>query len=200
NGWYTNDENLRFQGTDGEGRAIYGSFAGSTATAFRSAPLRIETKVMNQAIEVYNKNGGKGTSFTAQLQKAFGRRYGVRVAYTYARSMDRIPLPSSQALSNWRFAPVDGDLENRNVRPSAFDRPHKITVSGTAAWQLGGFGTLGAGLSYVGQSGTPYTWLVTGDVNGDGQNGNDVPFIPANASQISLADPTPYAPLSKFLG
>jgi hypothetical protein len=54
-------------------------------------------------------------------------------------------------------------------------------------------------LSYGGQSGTPYTWLVTGDVNGDGINGNDVPFIPANAGQISLADPTQFAALSKFI-
>jgi hypothetical protein len=190
NGWYTNDENLKFQGYDGEGRAIYGSFAGSNNTTFAVAPVRFETKAYTQAIEVFNKNGGKVTSFTAQLQKAFGRRYGISVAYTYSRSLDRISFTSSQALSNWRFEPVDGDLENRNVRPSAFDRPHKITVSGTAAWQLGGFGTLGAGLSYVGQSGTPYTWVVAGDINGDGANSNDVPFIPANPSQITLTDQT----------
>ena len=55
------------------------------------------------------------------------------------------------------------------------------------------------GLSYVGQSGTPYTWLVTGDVNGDGQNGNDVPFIPANPGQISLQDSTQYTKLAQFI-
>src|SRR5207253_25028 len=199
NGWYTNDENLKFQGLDGEGRATYGTLrSGTTSTGaptIVASPVRFDTKFMNQAIEVYNKNGGKVTSFTAQLQKAFGRRYGISVAYTYARSLDRISLTSSQALSNWRFAPIDGDLDNRNVRPSAFDRPHKITISGTASLPFG----FVIGLSYVGQSGTPYTWLVTGDVNGDGQNGNDVPFIPANPAQISLQDPTQYTKLAQFI-
>ncbi|MFN2546581.1 MAG: carboxypeptidase regulatory-like domain-containing protein [Myxococcales bacterium] len=203
NGWYTNDENLKFLGLDGEGRATYGTFRNGTtstgAPTLVATPSRIDTRTVTQAIEVYNKNGGKVTSITAQLQKSFGRRYGVSVAYTYSRSLDRISLTSSQALSNWRFAPIDGDLDNRNVRPSAFDRPHKITISGTAAWQLGSFGSLGAGVSYVGQSGTPYTWLVTGDVNGDGVNGNDVPFIPASATQISLQDPTQYAALAQFI-
>ena len=199
NGWYTNDENLKLQGLDGEGRATYGTFSSGTtstgAPTIVATPVRFDTRFMNQAIEVYNKNGGKVTSFTAQLQKAFGRRYGISVAYTYARSLDRISLTSSQALSNWRFAPIDGDLDNRNVRPSAFDRPHKITISGTAALPFG----FVIGLSYVGQSGTPYTWLVTGDVNGDGQNGNDVPFIPANPGQISLQDSTQYTKLAQFI-
>src|SRR5205807_1908352 len=92
-------------------------------------------------------------------------------------------LTSSQALSNWRFEPVDGSLEDRNVRPSAFDRPHKITVTGTGTLPYG----FGAGISYVGQSGTPYTWVVNGDINGDGQSRNDLPLIPATASQISLS-------------
>ena len=81
------------------------------------------------------------------------------------------------------------------MRPSAFDRPHKITISGTASLPFG----FVIGLSYVGQSGTPYTWLVTGDVNGDGINGNDVPFVPANQTQISLQDPTQYAALARFI-
>jgi hypothetical protein len=40
---------------------------------------------------------------------------------------------------------------------------------------------------YFGQSGTPYTWTVNGDVNGDGINGNDLAFIPADPTQISLS-------------
>ncbi len=195
NGFYTSDENLSFQGFDGEGRATYGSFAKSTPTKFSVAPKRIDTVNVTNAVKVFNKNGGKVGSITLQVQRPFARRFGVSVAYTYSQSRDRMSFTSSQALSNFRFAPVDGDLENRNVRPSAFDRPHKITVTGTVLLPYG----FGGGLTYIGQSGTPYTWVVQGDINGDGQNSNDLPFIPANASQISLRDPTQYALLSQFV-
>jgi hypothetical protein len=101
----------------------------------------------------------------------------------------------AQAFSNFQFEPIDGDIQGRAVRPSAFDRPHKITVTGTANLPYG----FGVGLSYVGVSGTPYTWTVQGDANGDGVSGNDLVFVPANPSQISLKDPTQYAALDAFI-
>lgn len=199
NEFYTNDENLNFTGYDGEGRATYGKLSSGTSSSgapvLVSKPTRPDTKTVTNAIKVFNKNGGHVTSATFQVQRPFAKRFGVSVAYTYSRSYDRMSFTSSQALSNWRFSPVDGDLDNRNVRPSAFDRPHKVTITGTAALPYG----FGAGLSYVGQSGTPYTWVVNGDINGDGQSFNDTPFIPANASQITLQNPAQYAQLDAFI-
>jgi hypothetical protein len=48
-------------------------------------------------------------------------------------------------------------------------------------------------------SGLPYTWVVNGDVNGDGINGNDIVFVPATPNQISLQDPMQYAALQQFI-
>jgi hypothetical protein len=184
NGWYTTDENLRRADSDsGDGRALYGTFNRSTPTTFAVDPTRIDPVHLAQAVRVFNKNGGHVYSGTIQLQRQFLRRLDVSVAYTYSRSEDRISLTSSQAFSNFQFAPVDGDLGNRNVRPSAFDRPHKVSIAGVARLPFG----FGVGLTYVGQSGLPYTWVVNGDVNGDGINGNDVVFVPANPNQITLS-------------
>lgn len=194
NGWYTTDENLSAIGTDGEGRTIYGTF-NVGPRGFSATPNRIDKVNLDQAVKVFNKDGGHVTSATLQLQKNFSRRYTISVAYTYSRSMDRMSLTSSQAFSNFQFAPLDGDIQNRAVRPSAFDRPHKLTVSGNAALPYG----FGLGVIYVGQSGTPYTWTVAGDVNGDGISGNDLAFIPKDKSQITLADPTQYDALNNFI-
>ncbi len=183
NGWYTTDENLNYLGPNGEGRAIYGTFNRSTPTTFAADPSRIDPVNLAQAVKVFNKNGGHVYSGTIQLQKQFLRRLDVSVAYTYSKSEDRISLTSSQAFSNFQFSPIDGDIQNRNVRPSAFDRPHKISIAGVARLPYG----FGVGLTYVGQSGLPYTWVVQGDVNGDGISGNDLAFIPADRSQISLS-------------
>ncbi len=196
NAFYTSDENLVQQGYDGDGRALYGSRGVNPANGrFVGTPTRKDPVNLRQAIEVFNKEGGHVTTASLTVTRQFARRYTLSASYAYSRSLDRMSFTSSQAFSNFQFSPLDGELENRAVRPSAFDRPHKITVSGNAALPYG----FVLGIIYVGQSGTPYTWTVNGDVNGDGVSGNDVPFIPANASQITLSDPTQYAALDTFI-
>jgi outer membrane receptor protein involved in Fe transport len=195
NGWYITDENLQAVGTGGEGRTMYGKFSTLPTGATTVTPSRLDSTNLLQAVKISNKNGGHVTSATVQLQKQFGEGYGLSVGYTYSRSLDRISFTSSQAFSNFQFAPLDGDIQGRAVRPSAFDRPHKITVTGTASLPYG----FGVGLTYVGVSGTPYTWTVSGDANGDGVSGNDLMFVPADPSQITLSTPSQYAALSTFI-
>ena len=198
NGLYTTDENLSLQGQSSEGRAVYGSLAsGGTAAAPRltSTPSRLDPTNLVQAIKVFNKNGGRVFNGTLQVQKEIRDILDVSVAYSYTDARDRISLTSAQALSNFQFSPVDGDLQNRNVRPSAFDRRHRFTLTASGNLPLG----FNAGVIYTGQSGLPYTWIVNGDVNADGISGNDVAFIPAEASQITLRDPTQYEALNNFI-
>ena len=196
NGWYTTDENLVYQGQSGEGRALYGTNPRTTSTGqFAIDTVRVDPVTLNQAVKVFNKNGAYSYSGTIALTKSFVRVFDVSVAYTYSKSEDRISFTSSQAFSNFQFAPIDGSIAERNVRESAFDRPHKVTINGVARLPLG----FGIGASYVGQSGLPYTWVVQGDVNGDGINGNDLVFVPKDQSQITLRDPTQWDALNSFI-
>jgi hypothetical protein len=185
NGWYTTDANLTPLGLSGEDRQLYGTFG---MMGFAASPMRVDTMNLRQAVKVYNKSGGGVFNATIQGSKNFIRRenfsFDANVAYTYTRARDLISFTSSQAFSNLQFAPLDGTLEERNSRPSAFERPHKISITGNASLPYG----FGVGLNYVGQSGLPYTWTVAGDVNADGMSSNDIVFVPANESQISLYD------------
>lgn len=194
NGWYTTDANLQPTGTDGDGRLLYGTFA-PTPGRFTVTPARIDPMNLTSAVKVYNKNGARVYNATVALSKIFPEGIQIDAAYTYSNSADLISLTSFQAFSNFQFAPLDGSLEARNVRPSAFDRRHKVTLTGTASLPYG----FGAGASYNMVSGLPYTWTVNGDVNGDGVNGNDLVFVPANASQVTLMDPTQYDALAAFI-
>jgi len=194
NGWYVTDENLVKQGTaSAEGRTLYGTFG--TAGALGATPQRLDLTNILQAVKVRNKNGGFTYSASAGLSKQFGTDYAISANYTYSKSQDLMSFTSSQALSNFQFAPIDGEIQNRNAAPSAFDRPHRITITGSTTLPYG----FGIGLIYQGQSGTPYTWTVSGDVNADGINGNDVVFVPKDASQISLRDPTQYDAMQAFI-
>jgi len=194
NGWYTTDENLQVTGTSGDGRTTYGRFV-NNPNAFSVSAVKIDPANLGNAVEVYNKSEGRVWTGTLQLQKRFGRRYEVQVGYTYSNSQDLLSFTSSQAFSNYQFAPLDGTIKERNLRPSAFDRTHKLTVTGTAAIPYG----FEVGLTYVGLSGTPYTFVTSGDVNGDGVNGNDLVFVPAKQGDISLKDPTQWDALNKFI-
>lgn len=44
------------------------------------------------------------------------------------------------------------------------------------------------GLFYNGNSGSPFTYLVNGDLNSDGRFGNDLLYVPADQSQIKFVD------------
>jgi hypothetical protein len=212
NGWYVTDENLAPTGTSGEGRTAYGAFNATTFTTpaggqrIAPVPNRLDNTNLTNAIKISNKNGGKVYTASLQLQKAFGQDYSLNLGYTFSRSYDLISLTSSQALSNFQFEAIDGDIQNRNARPSAFDRPHRFTVAGSANLPYG----FGVGLTYIFQSGTPYTWVVNGDVNGDGQAGNDAVFVPrlitaadgsqtVDQTQITLANTTQSAAMADFI-
>ena len=195
NAFYTNDANLVDLGHDAE-REMYGTVVAGPRDTITATPTRIDGAHLAQAIKVNNANGGgRVYSATVQLQKQFGDRGDLSVGYTYSNAADLMSFTSSRAISNFQFTPVDGSLGGRHLRPSAFDRPHKITVSGTARLPYGA----ALGLTYVGQSGAPYSYTVTGDVNADRVNGNDLVFVPADPSQITLQNPDQYGDLEKFI-
>ena len=196
NGWYVTEENLKVSDTlSGEKRVLYGTFTSTVAVPFRATPTRIDPTGLAQAVKVSNESDGYVSTFTLQAQKQFTAGHSVSVGYTFARSMDTMSLTSSQALSNFQFAPLDGTIGSRNVRPSAFDRPHRLTITGAASLPY----DIGVAVRYSGQSGLPYTWSVNGDVNADGINGNDLAFVPAAPGDISLADPTQWDALNAFI-
>ncbi|MEK9135996.1 MAG: hypothetical protein AAB393_02635, partial [Bacteroidota bacterium] len=60
------------------------------------------------------------------------------------------------------------------------------------------------GVFYSGQSGRPFSYMVDGDVNGDGRSDNDLVYIPRDASDILLdsattALPTTHAAYAQLL-
>jgi hypothetical protein len=196
---YVQDANLASLGRNGESRFMYGALATSGTGAFVATPTRVAPStgpdgIFNAVLHT-NTPLGRTYSGTIQVQRSFSDHFELNAGYTYSDTKDAISLTSSQAFSNYQFAAVDGPLESRNLTRSFFDVPHKVTISGTVNLPY----RSSFSLIYLGRSGDPYTWIVNGDVNADGISGNDIPFIPADASQITLADPTQFSALSDFI-
>ncbi|MEZ4586272.1 MAG: TonB-dependent receptor [Gemmatimonadales bacterium] len=187
---YFIDENTVEEGVNGEGRMMYGTPNGSGGIT-RS---RLSTS-FGQVIRHENRSEDRSFLATAQLQKRFSSGVEFNVAYTYSKTKDLFSLGSSTAGSNLLNTPLVGTLENRDLQVSAFDVPHKISVSGSFGLPYG----VGLSVIYNGRSGNPFAYIVNGDVNGDGLSTNDLIYVPSSASDISLATASDYATLDAFI-
>jgi hypothetical protein len=141
--------------------------------------------VTNRANDiVMNRNVSKdqSTSLAFQLQKRFSDGLEFNAAYTYSHALDVMSMTSDITSSNFQFGALDGTIANRNLRTSAFDRPHKVSISGTVNAP---FGTRFS-LIYNGLSGTAFTYVVSGDANADGVFGNDLAYVARNRADMSM--------------
>lgn len=181
NQFYITDVNLRgVQGfSAGEaGRPLYGTIS---ATSTSTTPARV-TAAVRDVLRHENKSEDRSMSITTQLQRRFTGWLEFNVGYTYSKTKDLFSLTSSIASSNYRFTALDGSLENRNLRVSAFDIPHKLTISGSVAAPLG----ITAALIFIHSSGHPFAFMVQDDVNGDSFGGNDLVYVPRDRADMAV--------------
>jgi outer membrane receptor protein involved in Fe transport len=189
NQFFLEDVNLVAGEINTEGRRRYGT---NNAGSGASTPLRYSNNY-RAVIRHSNQSGDFSTSLTGQLQKRFSNSLEFNIGYTWSRTRDQMSLTSSIASSNLGFAPLAGEMDQRFRRISAFDRPNKVAISGSINAP---FKTRVA-LFYTGQSGNPYTYMISGDANADGITTNDIAYIPRDASEITLSG-TPADQATKF--
>jgi hypothetical protein len=180
------------------GRALYGTIDPASGL---SAPNR-RSEAFESVVQITNSSGDRAYSLAFQLQKRFAAGVGLSAAYAYTDTRDRTSSPAITGRGNLGNSPLDGTWESPNLRTSLWSRPHKVTLVGTADLPL----KLRLGLSYIGVSGTPLTYIVSGDANADGLDNidfsrhNDPVYVPRDASDITLADPDDYdAVLAPFI-
>jgi carboxypeptidase family protein len=172
------------------GRVLYG-----TVDSIGIATPNRKTEALQGVYQLRNGSGDRSYSVTVQLEKRFHASAEVSAAYTYTDAKDRMSMEANIANFNAGSTPVNGTLEQRELRTSLWGRPHKVTLVGTTDLPLG----FRLGLTYVGVSGAPYTYVLLGDPNADGflpfDVSNDVVYVPRDAGDITLADPAADWPL-----
>ena len=142
------------------GRAIYGMIDPETGDA---RPRR-RSETLRGVYQLRNGSGDRSYSVTAQLGKRFRNGTELSVAYTYTDAKDRMNMDANLGDLNAGSTPINGTLEHRELSTSFWERPHKVTLVGATDLPLG----FRLGLTYVGMSGAPYTYVLLGDPNADG--------------------------------
>ena len=140
-------------------------------------------------ILVRNTQGTKGYSYsaTASLDKAFRNGWAFNVNYTYGNSVVRNEATSSINSSNWNNMEAVNGRNNLPLSTSDFDLGHRILsyVSKKFEYARKKLGTTIA-LVYTGQSGNPFSYTMTSNINGDGVNFNDLLYIPTVSELASM--------------
>lgn len=173
--------------TDRDGRVLYADtiFAnGGVDNANQRWVTSMGGAAFNEGmIQVTNQSEDYNYSISTQLNRRFSDRLEATLAYTFLRSKDVQTLNSDRAISIWRnsrqLATDHGDLQTTS---SVFERPHRVLAYGTYTlpWQL-----TDVTLYYEGTAGLPITYVASGDLNGDGYNGNDPIYIPRDATDMN---------------
>lgn len=134
----------------------------------------------------YNDGVARSYVLTAELNRRFAEHTSVRASYTFTRAYDNSSYSCCTATEGFTnpivgaFGPNDiggfGD-DDKAWGPSNFSRDHTVILSGFTDIPLG----FQLSAIWRVQSGRPWTPEVSGDLNGDGVNFNDRPFIFAPA-------------------
>jgi outer membrane receptor protein involved in Fe transport len=184
-------------GTDPHGRVLYAdSIRATNGVSFASVPAAVKanggTARFSTAIDVINQSHDYAWNLTTSIRKRYSNHWEAYAAYTYGRAMDAQSFTSSTHISNYRFGRTySGDQLDPTETISLFDQRHKVVASGSYSWEWKhGWGT-DFSLFYQGVSGAPHDYVYnsvssgSGDLNGDGQQGNDLIYVPNDAHDVS---------------
>ncbi|MEM6785391.1 MAG: hypothetical protein AAF624_16845 [Bacteroidota bacterium] len=140
-----------------------------------------------------NTDEGYSFTFTSQLRKSFGENVNTSVAYAYTEAEN---LFNTTEIASVLFSsnPVQGDPNQPRLGNAQFGQPHRFVGTATVRipWsdlfttQLGVFATVAKGNQYLYAGGNRYSFVYSGDVNGDGFGGNDLLYVPRDANDINL--------------
>jgi Carboxypeptidase regulatory-like domain/TonB dependent receptor len=132
----------------------------------------------NNVFLAENTDKGYADTVTLSISRPAQQGFGWSLAYTAQRAKEVSPITSSTSGSNWGlrniFDPNEDALQNSNYLIK--DRVNVALTWSKAFW---GNNRTSVGLFYEGRKGRPYSWTYINDINGDGQNGNDLMYIPS---------------------
>jgi hypothetical protein len=171
------------QGTDANGRTLYGSFDGMGVARAAS-----RDSTLPGVIELRDVSSNHSAQVSARLEKTWVGGWGGVLGYTWTRVRDvQTPLRvNNRGVVNWSSRMVSGSHEDMSAGISLNDVPHRIVLAG--AWRAPwGKWSTEVSVLFVGESGSPFTYRAfgsrnRGDLNADGSNANDPIYVPRNAA------------------
>ncbi|MBS1947612.1 MAG: TonB-dependent receptor [Bacteroidetes bacterium] len=146
---------------------------------------------ISTAIWLANTHKGYSYSTTLRIQKTF-RNLFLSVGYTHSDAKNTME-DGSTANSLWAARAVSNTDPNEPTlsRPGWY-LPNRIVAFASYKFEYAKHFATSIGLIYEAAPAGVTSYVYNGDLNGDGNTGNDLIYIPRNASEINLIDASSY--------
>jgi len=164
----------RLQYAAGTGNKYYSGAGGASLT----------NPNIGTAILMSNTNKGYAYSLTARIQKNISN-LSLSLAYTYSQSKNTAE-GGSTASSLWSARAVSGDPNAPTLANASWLQPHRVIASASYKLNEGKFASTTFGAIFEATNNGTGSYVYNGDVNHDGNTGNDLIYIPKTQSDIEL--------------
>jgi hypothetical protein len=146
--------------------------------------------VITNAIVMKNQNIGKSWNISTSLSKTLFHGLTLRGAHSYGNAENTID-PGSTAFSSFANNQHSGDPNNPGLGRSAYTQGHRVFVAASYSRSYFGFGattisTFWEAKPSVQSFSTVASYVFNGDMNGDGASGNDLIYVPRDASEMNF--------------
>ncbi|MBD1386876.1 carboxypeptidase regulatory-like domain-containing protein [Mucilaginibacter rigui] len=142
---------------------------------------------INSAIVLENTNKGYASSLTAQISKSFTGGFTATAAYTYTQAKEAFSSSGTTAANIWTSTANVGTTNDVESGYTSFYVPHRVVASASYKFNYLNHAATTIGLFYQGQAGSsPISYVVNGDLNGDGNASTDLMYIPKKASELTF--------------
>jgi hypothetical protein len=176
-------------GGDSRTRYLVTPFAGNEFTSvsnkYYSTGTDLQHPNIGNAILLANTHKGWSYAATARVQKSF-KNFFASLAYTYQQVRTTME-GGSTASSLWSARAVANTDPNAPTlaRPSWY-LPHRVVGFASYRFDYAKHYSTSVGIYYEAAPAGTTSYVYNGDLNGDGNTGNDLIYIPKNASDINL--------------
>ena len=167
-----------------------GNFAGvDTRSQFArtDAGVRVNDNVSN-GIVLTSKNSTYFNSLTFKLELPYNKGLFGSFAWTTSNAKDFMSA-GSIASGSWTSARSINGNNDLSLSNSDFVSPNRLV--GVFGFRLeygknAGGGATSISIGYIGNQGNPFSYTISGDMNGDRVNGNELIFVPQSASSVKF--------------
>jgi hypothetical protein len=133
-----------------------------------------------------NTDKGYSGTFTTQISKSYSNGFYGSLAYTYTIAKDINANGGSTAASTYSGNPNVGTSNEAELGNSTYFTPHRIVADAAYTINYLNHGATTFGLFFQGAFGGPLSYVINGDLNGDGNNGSDLMYVPKNVNDITF--------------
>ena len=177
---------ITLAGADNRQRYLNPVYANSNKYYYGNANSDPTNPNLGTAILMSNTNKGYAYTYTARIQKTFSNGLYFSLAYTYSQAKN-VATGGSTASSLWSGRAVGpGDPNAPNLSFADYYQPHRVIGFGQYTIQYAKHFSTSFGAIFEAAPSGVGSYTYGGDLNGDGNSGNDLIYIPRNSSEINL--------------